>query len=549
MECPENSVKFNGLYNDENDVATGASFDRFVKEEEEEEETSEAGQKKYVILNESEIRQRQEDDIQRVSTALSESRAAAIILLRHFNWNLSKLFDNWFDDEDRVRNQVGLFQRPIVVQFSSDHQITCGICLETYNNTTSRIVWASCGHPFCRDCYGGYISKSINDDGPGCLLLRCPHPSCAAAVGEDMIGMLIMDNADKLKYSRYLLRSYVEDSYRRKKIKWCPAPGCDYAVDFFDFIGNYCRVFEVYCRCSYNFCWNCNEEAHRPVDCDTVAKWTMKNKDESENANWILVNTKPCPQCKRLIEKSHGCNHMRCAPPCRYEFCWHCLGGWPSKKFHSCNKFLPEALGDEAEMKRREAVKASLFKYTHYYNRWAANLRSRQKAVDGLRKVQAEYLDQLSFFYGQEKPLLRFITEAWQQIIRCRRVLQWTYAYGYYFPQHEWAKKQFFEYLQGEAEFSLERLHYCAEKELERYLNGECSAQDFIDYRLKLSELTSVIGNYFKNLVRALEDGLTEVESNVAYWSCEMCSFVNPMPTARCQMCDHSPVTPVAVNL
>ena len=35
------------------------------------------------------------------------------------------------------------------------------------------------------------------------------------------------------------------------------------------------------------------------------------------------------------------------------------------------------------------------------------------------------------------------------QIIECRRVLKWTYAYGYYLPEHEHAKKQLFEYLQG----------------------------------------------------------------------------------------------------
>ena len=30
----------------------------------------------------------------------------------------------------------------------------------------------------------------------------------------------------------------------------------------------------------------CLEEAHRPVDCDTVAKWILKNSAESENMNW-----------------------------------------------------------------------------------------------------------------------------------------------------------------------------------------------------------------------------------------------------------------------
>ncbi|KAK7264928.1 hypothetical protein RJT34_32541 [Clitoria ternatea] len=64
--------------------------------------------------------------------------------------------------------------------------------------------------------------------------------------------------------------------------KWCPAPGCEYAVTFDAGSGNY----DVCCLYSYGFCWNCNEEAHRPVDCDTVAKWILKNSAESENMNW-----------------------------------------------------------------------------------------------------------------------------------------------------------------------------------------------------------------------------------------------------------------------
>ena len=35
------------------------------------------------------------------------------------------------------------------------------------------------------------------------------------------------------------------------------------------------------------------------------------------------------------------------------------------------------------------------------------------------------------------------------QIVECRKVLKWTYAYGFYLPEAEHTKKQFFEYLQG----------------------------------------------------------------------------------------------------
>lgn len=56
----------------------------------------------------------------------------------------------------------------------------------------------------------GYIRTSIND-GPGCLMLRCPDPSCGAAVGQDMINIFACDD-DRRKYSKYLLRSFVEDN-------------------------------------------------------------------------------------------------------------------------------------------------------------------------------------------------------------------------------------------------------------------------------------------------------------------------------------------------
>ena len=66
---------------------------------------------------------------------------------------------------------------------------------------------------FCWIYFVGYITTSIND-GPGCLLLRCPEPSCSTAVGQDMILDLASDEDEK-KYSRYLVRSYVED---KKKV-------------------------------------------------------------------------------------------------------------------------------------------------------------------------------------------------------------------------------------------------------------------------------------------------------------------------------------------
>ncbi|CAL5016191.1 unnamed protein product [Urochloa decumbens] len=526
------------------------------------------------ILSEVDINQRQEDDINRVSTVLSISKSEACVLLRNYNWSVSKVHDEWFADEERVRKVVGLPEKH--TELPNDREVTCGICFESCPRGTMNA--AACGHPFCSTCWRGYISTAIND-GPGCLMLRCPDPSCAAAVGQDMINALA-DDEDKEKYGRYLRRSYIEDN---RKTKWCPAPGCEYAVEFVMGSGSY----DVNCNCSYGFCWNCTEEAHRPVDCATVSKWILKNSAESENMNWILANSKPCPKCKRPIEKNQGCMHITCTPPCKFEFCWLCLGPWSEHGertggFYACNRYesaRQEGAYDESE-RRREMAKNSLERYTHYYERWAANQSSRQKALGDLQSLQNEKLEKLSDIQSQPESQLKFIIEAWLQIVECRRVLKWTYAYGFYLPDHEHAKRQFFEYLQGEAESGLERLHQCAEKELQVYLEAESPSKDFNDFRTKLAGLTSVTRNYFENLVRALETGLNDVgpstsqgtcsksatskslggksksgknrasntsskygapnrgvdDSNI--WTCEHCTYANPKSARACQACD-----------
>ncbi|KAI3683425.1 hypothetical protein L1987_83928 [Smallanthus sonchifolius] len=527
-------------------------------------------QKNYTVLKEDDILQRQEEDITTICSVLSISRDFACMLLRRYNWNVSNVHEAWFADEDKVRKAVGLLDKTI--KPPKARELPCGICFESY--PLDKISSAACGHPFCNTCWRAYISTSISD-GPGCLTLRCPIPSCGAAVGVDMVSMLTSDE-DKKKYRRYLLRSYIEDN---RKTKWCPAPGCDCAVEFDLGSGSY----DVTCHCAYSFCWNCTEEAHRPVDCDTVSKWIMKNSAESENMNWILANSKPCPKCKRPIEKNQGCMHMTCNPPCKYEFCWLCLGQWSDHGertggFYACNRYesaKQEGAYDESE-RRREMAKNSLERYTHYYERWATNQSSRQKALADLHQMQTVHLAKLSEKQCQPETQLKFIIEAWLQIVECRRVLKWTYAYGYYLPEHEHAKRQFFEYLQGEAEAGLERLHQCAEKELHTYLNDEGVQEAFNNFRTKLSGLTSVTRNYFENLVRALENGLSDVDAHGASsktsssknaagtsktkgtkgkgsnkvvatsrtddstgWSCDQCTYMNPKTATSCQMCNN----------
>lgn len=102
--------------------------------------------------------------------------------------------------------------------------------------------------------------------------------------------------------------------------------------------------------------------------------------------------------------------------------------------------------------------------------------------------------------------------------------------------------KRFFEYLQGEAEHALERLHDCAEIDVGYFLNeeeegrecrplptdaGSCPKKEaigaFTELQGKLSRLTKVTNTFFENLMRGLENGLVDVGNNLhrgTMWLC-----------------------------
>ncbi|GJR18593.1 zinc finger, C6HC-type containing protein [Tanacetum coccineum] len=363
-----------------------------------------SSEKSYVILKQDELDKRQQEEIEKVTSVLSVSNDDACMLLLKYNWSAINVNEAWFEDEVKVRDSVGLLDVDRGVKFPKNDksEADCGICFDSV--MVKDFANSGCGHVFCKVCWEGYVSTAILD-GPGCLTIKCPEPSCDAAVCPDMVKVLAKGEGKK-NYDMFWLRSYVESN---KNIKWCPGPGCDCAIEFDDdsYDGdNYDVTFD----CKYVFCWKCMEDdAHSPLNCETVGKWALKNTDEAQNTNcWILLHTKPCPKCNRPIEKNNGC----------MDTTWYERAWW-----------------------------------------------------DIVTQLQ-------------------FITDAWLQIVECRH---------------------------GRAEARLERLHFWAETRLWTYVTNyhrEESLENFSSFRAKLANLTRVTRSYFEKLVRALENGLSEVDSH-----------------------------------
>ncbi|BDA49808.1 probable E3 ubiquitin-protein ligase ARI7 [Coccomyxa sp. Obi] len=496
--------------------AMGSEGDSFDFDSQAEMETH-AKKVPYIVYNEEQLRERQQDAVKAVAGVLSISDGEVVRVLRQFKWDANRVNEEWFADEGSVRRKVGLLEDAPVA--STSGKTTCQICFEEFDLKNMRA--ARCKHYFCKPCWRGYISTAISS-GPSVLSLRCPLPDCTAAVPQSVVKEVVSE-ADAKRYDTYAMRSFVEDN---RQLTWCPAPGCEHAVESRAEVGT--DPMDIVCKCGATFCFQCKEEAHRPVDCDTVGKWILKNSAESENLNWILAHTKQCPKCRRPIEKNQGCMHMTCSQ-CRYEFCWLCQGDWKEHGertggFYACNRYeVAKKKGEyDEEAQKREQAKNALERYMHYYQRWAENDKSRIAALKAMNNVIEQKLESLSELTATPTSQLKFLPDAWAQVVDCRRILKWTYAYGYYrFGEQalgrngaavaaETLKQQqeFFEFNQGQAEYFLEKLHGMAEKDANQFLDHSAPPEGWGKFRETLIGLTDVTRNHFDKLVQELEKGI-----------------------------------------
>lgn len=78
------------------------------------------------------------------------------VLLRHCRWDAERLENEWFCDEQRVREAVGLAAEAGGAPTSvNDVPLTCTTCFDGF--APGEMLSAGCAHYYCRECWGGYV--------------------------------------------------------------------------------------------------------------------------------------------------------------------------------------------------------------------------------------------------------------------------------------------------------------------------------------------------------------------------------------------------------
>jgi len=121
------------------------------------------------------------------------------------------------------------------------------------------------------------------------------------------------------EYSNSTLSKFVEnhsDTY-----SCCPTPDCPYLFFFTE------GEFDFQCQtCKKRYCLRCQVTYHAGSTCEDYRKWAKENGKAEELFSDFVVGAKfkMCPGCKKWVEKTAGCDHIRCR--CGFEFCYKCGG-------------------------------------------------------------------------------------------------------------------------------------------------------------------------------------------------------------------------------
>ncbi|XP_066338526.1 uncharacterized protein [Miscanthus floridulus] len=235
---------------------------------------------RYNVLTQDDLRVRLEVDTHKVGELLSITPGLAAVLLRHCQWRPERVQGAWFDNGEAFRVDVGL---PSSEDDVSGPRVLTGRTpnCQCFDGSAGRPSRSSgCSHYFCDECWRRYIRVAMDDEGPRCLPLRCPHQYCAVPVVRELVVDVVHDaDADTMlaQYDRFMLLSYVDDSGGR--IQWCHGRGCSRAVEFLGSSdGDDSASTDVFCECRHGFCWTCGKEPHRPVSCDAARAWVDENR-------------------------------------------------------------------------------------------------------------------------------------------------------------------------------------------------------------------------------------------------------------------------------
>lgn len=140
---------------------------------------------------------------------------------------------------------------------------------------------------------------------------------CAACIPDEALQL----GMNKAEYSRYSVRSSTVRGLLNRTPNLAVCGGCDTLVKMGGPTDDVVKCPDP--ACGYEACRWCFEAPHPGISCEDAGDHKAKLEKLVEELFTDCVTQKcPNPRCGRRVEKTSGCNHMRCS--CDTSFCWLC---------------------------------------------------------------------------------------------------------------------------------------------------------------------------------------------------------------------------------
>lgn len=382
--------------------------------------------------------------------------------------------------------------------------------------STTTTLALSCGHYFCETCWKQYLnSKVLKNNSYSFIFTPCPMPKCNNYINEHIVESVTPEHLNLFK--KGFLETYVQ---KTQKVKYCPR-GCGKAVMYPSLRAeNRCIVCKP--GCGHMWCFGCEEAPHVPVSCETRNHWLNIEKTKFKGGTtddiWMAQNVKPCPFCKRNINKDGGCMHMTCRRSeggCGKEFCWLCLGPWSEHGegtggFYACTKYQEaKKRGTLSGAAKRAAIakqysddyKELTKRYEFHVQRFKFAEQSAEHA-DALSENFKEWAS-TSLRNNRAMEQATALIEACECVRECRKVLQWVYTMKYYINK-EASFLNLFESTHHEFEGMVDKLQSHLE-EFTSFIDLGNGDIQIINVITQIATLVKACTNFYNELARPEE--------------------------------------------
>ena len=260
----------------------------------------------------------------------------ALLLQQEEERRIQKLHQEKIIEEEADAKMALLLQQE---ESSRILTFVCDICMDSHSVDGSYEL--ECEHRFCQSCLLGYFqSKTFDNQTEN---IKCPN--CHVCISQEIVLGTMRDCKRQDMEEQFVERASWNLITKCSTFIHCPNESCNNYTEWDPRMQGLAYSCQL---CKHDYCLRCQVNphskntysmGHKGRSCRQQRQQLEKDAvEKKKHDEWKVLNAnaeirlkqyiekggaKQCPNCKALIERNEGCDHMTCRN-CKCNFCYIC---------------------------------------------------------------------------------------------------------------------------------------------------------------------------------------------------------------------------------